>query len=403
MTIPENDWVRYISRLSRISKKAAELMQEYIDKHGTENRRELISYAYELSATYGEAAASLTCEMYDALSGAQGAGVRSAEMVETVTERETAKAILGTMKNKDNSVPQTVGRLGKQAGAVTALKNAQRDGAEFAWVPHGDTCPFCIMLASRGWQKMSKAALKGGHAEHIHANCDCTFAVRFDGKSSVEGYEPEKYREMYDNAEGETTEEKLNSMRREIAAGKSEPETVGNMTLWRKKHPEPIERALKNANPGYLTGREYQMNCQRCVPAYEMLRRGYIVKAKPALLDNTGWIADYDDTVRSKRWKKPFKGMSWSTPGVTRQEIETAMKSYGDGARAEIYVKWPDKGSHVFIAEQSQGKTLFLDPQTGKKNCSAYFTKAKSASIMFARIDGLEPCDEFDIFIESSR
>lgn len=213
MTIPENDWVRYISRLSRISKKAADLMQEYIDKHGTENRRELISYAYELSATYGEAAASLTCEMYDALSGAQGAGVRSAEMVESVTERETAKAILGTMKNKDNSVPQTVGRLVKQAGADTALKNAQRDGAEFAWVPHGDTCPFCIMLASRGWQRISKKALKNGHAEHIHANCDCTFAVRFDGKSSVEGYEPEKYREIYDNAEGNTPEEKVKAIR----------------------------------------------------------------------------------------------------------------------------------------------------------------------------------------------
>ena len=53
------------------------------------------------------------------------------------------------------------------------LKNAVRDGAEWAWVPHGDTCPFCITLASNGWQKASRKVLKGGHAEHIHANCDC--------------------------------------------------------------------------------------------------------------------------------------------------------------------------------------------------------------------------------------
>ena len=69
--------------------------------------------------------------------------------------------------------------------------------AEWAWVPHGDTCPFCIMLASNGWQKASAKLLKGGHASHIHANCDCEFAVRFDGSTSVAGYDPEKYLKQY--------------------------------------------------------------------------------------------------------------------------------------------------------------------------------------------------------------
>ena len=46
-----------------------------------------------------------------------------------------------------------VSRLVKRAGADTTLKNAQRDGAEFAWVPHGDSCAFCLTLASRGWQR----------------------------------------------------------------------------------------------------------------------------------------------------------------------------------------------------------------------------------------------------------
>ena len=45
------------------------------------------------------------------------------------------------------------------------LKNALRDGAEFAWVPNGDTCAFCMTLASRGWQRASKRAIKNGHAE----------------------------------------------------------------------------------------------------------------------------------------------------------------------------------------------------------------------------------------------
>ena len=60
-----------------------------------------------------------------------------------------------------------------------------------------DICAFCITLASRGWQRASEAALRGGHAEHIHANCDCEYAIRFDGYSTVAGYDPEKYLRQY--------------------------------------------------------------------------------------------------------------------------------------------------------------------------------------------------------------
>lgn len=60
-----------------------------------------------------------------------------------------------------------------------------------------DTCAFCITLASRGWQHASEAALKGGHAEHIHVNCDCEYVIRFDGYSTVAGYDPEKYLHQY--------------------------------------------------------------------------------------------------------------------------------------------------------------------------------------------------------------
>ena len=54
-----------------------------------------------------------------------------------------------------------------------------------------------------------------GHAEHIHANCDCEFAIRFDKKSGVKGYDPDKYKRQYENAEGDTWRDKLNSIRRD--------------------------------------------------------------------------------------------------------------------------------------------------------------------------------------------
>lgn len=96
------------------------------------------------------------------------------------------------------------------------LKNTARDGAEFAWVPHGsETCGMCLTIASNGWHRASRKTMKGDHAEHIHSSCDCEFAIRFDGKSSVEGYDPDALREKYDNAEGSTWKDKVNFMRRE--------------------------------------------------------------------------------------------------------------------------------------------------------------------------------------------
>lgn len=61
---------------------------------------------------------------------------------------------------------------------------------------------------------MTQWIQKNGHAEHIHANCDCEYAVRFDGKSTVEGYDPEKYLKIYDSMSGNNPEEKINSLRK---------------------------------------------------------------------------------------------------------------------------------------------------------------------------------------------
>lgn len=65
--------------------------------------------------------------------------------------------------------------------------------------------------------------MKGGHAEHIHANCDCTYAIRFNSGTDVQGYDPDKYYEMYkDAAPGKNSKAKINAMRREFYAENSE-------------------------------------------------------------------------------------------------------------------------------------------------------------------------------------
>lgn len=209
MQITANAWNEYITRLSRLNQKAGQLMRQYIDTHGTESTDDLIAYAYGLVTKYGEGSAELACQMYDALAEAANAGVPAAEPAEPADYSEVARMVNATKNQNPANLPNGVSRLVKRAGADTTLKNAVRDGAEWAWVPHGDTCPFCITLASNGWQKASSKVLKGGHAEHIHANCDCEFAIRFDHNTTVAGYDPEKYLKQYRDAGGD-----INKMRR---------------------------------------------------------------------------------------------------------------------------------------------------------------------------------------------
>lgn len=209
MQISAKTWNEYVTRLSRLNQKAGQLMREYIDAHGTANADDLIAYAYGLVTKYGEGSAELACQMYEALAEAQGVLIPAAEPAATASYGEVARMVSATKDQNPANLPNGVSRLVKRAGADTTLKNAVRDGAEWAWIPHGDTCPFCITLASNGWQKASQKLLKGGHAEHIHSNCDCEFAVRFRSDTTVAGYDPDKYYRQYREAGGD-----INKMRR---------------------------------------------------------------------------------------------------------------------------------------------------------------------------------------------
>lgn len=238
MTITRRVWSRYIANLRKVNDEAARLAGRYLETHDVftpEGTNALIDYCYGLATKYGEAAAELAAQMYDAMAAATGATVAPAIPAETATMQETAKAVVGTMKTGNKEIiSSAVGRLVKMAGVDTTMRNALRDGAEWAWIPVGDTCAFCITLASRGWQRASKQAIRNGHAEHIHANCDCTYAIRFDD-SEVEGYDPSVYEDMYYDADGRTPDERINAMRREAYAKNREEINAQKRAAYEKR------------------------------------------------------------------------------------------------------------------------------------------------------------------------
>lgn len=214
MKITAKSWSNYIGKLAKVNQKAGSLMRKYVETNGVENTKALMDYAMALVQRYGEGSAELACQMYDAMAELSGVSLPAAEPAEVVKYKEVAKMVNAT-KNSVDQIERGVERLVKKAGADTTLKNAERDNAEFAWIPHGDTCAYCLAIAAQGWRHVSLNTVGNGYGEHIHANCDCEYAVRFNKKTTVQGYDPDKYSEMFKNTEGNTEKDKINALRRE--------------------------------------------------------------------------------------------------------------------------------------------------------------------------------------------
>lgn len=222
MDISKKIWDSYVKNQSKMNSKAVSMMQDYIKKYGLDNRQALIKFAYGVATKYGEGSSALACQLYDYIAKESGmTKLLDAVPADTATYGEVATAVNGTLKRSDNPdvISGAIGNLVKLAGLDTLLRNAKRDGAEFAWIPSGaETCAFCMTLASNGWRRATEEVMRGNHAEHVHANCDCTFAIRFNEKTNVQGYDPEYYLNLYNAAEGRSSKDKINYMRRQIYA-----------------------------------------------------------------------------------------------------------------------------------------------------------------------------------------
>lgn len=84
---------------------------------------------------------------------------------------------------------------------TAALGNADSrkygERVRFARIPTGaTTCPYCCMLASRGF--VYKSGLTSLNANHRH--CDCRIIEGFDGMA-VEGYDPDEYLDRWQHPE----------------------------------------------------------------------------------------------------------------------------------------------------------------------------------------------------------
>lgn len=189
------------------------------------------------------------------------------------------------------------------------------------------------------------------------------------------------------------------------------PETLKS-ALGTKGKEKSMGDAMLGSNPHYSGDyREYSQNCQRVVVAYEARRRGYDVTALPTYDgDKLNQVA-YNDTkngVARGRWMGAFQGadpvnVSGHTGKAVMNNIDNQMKNYGEGSRGVVQIFYKNGGGHVFNVERKNGKTNYIEAQTGKvKDFGSTLQNVKVGNVALVRTDNLKFSDRAKNFVTKS-
>ena len=180
--------------------------------------------------TYTDAAAQAGADLYDAVREAavgERMGATAISGYEPDAMEGAVKAFVQDIvdgkpvEQFNRKVLDRVDRDIRVAENVSVAENAALDPLEprYARIPTGpETCEWCVMLASRGFDFKSEESAVGkyrkksrtGAASHGHPGCDCRIVQGYPGME-VEGYDPDEYYELWKS--GVAKEEKSISKR----------------------------------------------------------------------------------------------------------------------------------------------------------------------------------------------
>ena len=191
-------------------------LRDFIALNGADDVALLRDYAIALleqaQANYGDAAAKVACDAYDEVVAALGVEADPAEMAdagdydpEGFARYQAGKVASGDIEGFIAAVAAEAEYRARLAANLTTSRNAERDhgkGVRFARVPTGRaTCGFCVVMASLGFSYTSREAAGdvGARFNSYHRHCDCRVVAGVEG-TTVEGYDPEWYDEVYRDA-----------------------------------------------------------------------------------------------------------------------------------------------------------------------------------------------------------
>ena len=159
----------------------------------------------------------------------------------------------------------------------------------------------------------------------------------------------------------------------------NEAMTANKISCRQEEEMNHVNANQERANPMFDSGvRKYHVNCQSCVVAYELRRRGFDVEARGneerpdsityrlSKRPEMAWI-----DPETGRYPSVIKAGGWNpmnTRGIPRNQMLAQFdKITATPGRYHAYFYWKGSGGHIITAERLQsGQLRLYDPQTGK-------------------------------------
>ena len=208
MPTPNYEQIQSFGNVSRKLIQAAinEFMRLYDESMPVD---EIVSLMSTVGRKYGLLGSELGAQWYDLCSKLANIDAEPAEL-KPLSADATAKRAVWYLENSTSSqqaIASYFHNVIQESIRTTGSDNLWRDykrgivSGKWARVPIGDTCAFCIMLASQGAWYVSEESALGKEAGHYHDGCDC-IAVYHADPNNIPNY-PDliRYKEMYYDAE----------------------------------------------------------------------------------------------------------------------------------------------------------------------------------------------------------
>ena len=298
------------------------------------------------------------------------------------------------LKRAKPTASYLVGR-GVNAGIYSDFK--PDDLIEYSAIIDGHTTAGCSYLNNKRmtWQEWQK---NPDMIPPRHFGCRATLVRVVEGGDESENPVDKKLLERKDDF-AKTPKGEL------IARGELDKDETKKAGLARIRNEEFVlpektkispQLALSGTNPNYTKAREYQINCQRCVPTYEMRRRGYDVEALGNNDKRLGsltsirkmWGVKSDEIFRNYR-----KNESGELENLNIAYFKEYLKNIENGERHQIGWLWRKQSGHTILVERKNGILKFIDPQTNKvRNFKEFqdWTKTSNGIFWAFRIDDRE-------------
>ena len=162
---------------------------------------------------------------------------------------------------------------------------------------------------------------------------------------------------------------------------------------------QAIDEEIAKVNPDYATDEGCRRNCQRCVLAYELRRRGDNVEAMPNPFADRSGTSKRPAMNGSEAFKnaKVYGINHLGGNALTEKQLERSLNILPNGARAAIFWVNPDrKSGHVIVCEKVDGNLVYIDPQSGRRGRASLKTCDLDIGYSWYRMDTLEINEAFE-------